>query len=93
MGCEDSNPDQFDGVVRLPNGQGQCMKCGLICATVGSVNRHFEVKHAPAREHKCHICGALYYNRIYLTEHLRRAQSVKVSDWKKAGHKFDGQPQ
>ena len=57
---------------------------------MGSATRHFKVKHAPAREFKCHICGGMYYNKVYLYAHLRRAHNVKVSTWKNA-QMVDGQ--
>ena len=60
------------------------MKCGLICSTTGSATRHYKVKHAPMQEFKCHICGSVLYNQVYLYAHMRRAHNVKMSDWQKA---------
>ena len=62
---DDALDRAFDGVVRLPNGQGQCLRCGKICTTYGNANKHYKFMHAPRKSIKCPICGQVSVNDAY----------------------------
>ena len=42
--------------IKLPSGQGQCLRCGKTYFNVSTTNRHYRTVHAPAKKLTCPIC-------------------------------------
>ena len=76
--------ERFEGVIKLPSGQGQCLKCGKVFFNPSTTYRHYRTKHAPAKKLSCPVCQKVLTNRVYLQNHLRMVHNIRQSNLKNA---------
>ena len=70
---------QYDGVIRLADGRGQCTVCGKVSSLYHNVVQHYRLLHTEGERERCHVCGLDFKNKISLGGHMRRKHGLYPS--------------
>ena len=78
---EEEKPESYERVIRTANGGGMCLICHKVFTSYPKANRHVTDIHtvSDVSERECTICGAVFKNKRYKNEHLRRNHGVYKS--------------
>jgi len=55
-----------------------CMTCGKSFSKRSNANRHFQTKHMPVSQVKCHVCNKVFKNAVYRNAH--RVKEHKITE-------------
>ena len=71
-------PVQLLGLCRNDDGKTKCLDCGKLFTQPHNAKVHHREMHRQSKgeEHKCPLCGKVYFIKRYLNNHLLEAHKI-----------------